>query len=276
MSDESATPPEIGATAPEVGFALPLPQRNIDDFAEPGDFQPMPADITKAVIQVMKKVGTIGKTGQNKFHGYSYASIEDLMPPLQKAMAEAGLVITQHPVKIGMDDGGNMTVHYRFMLHHESGNSYLYPGHWLGVAGDRDRSGRLGDKWANKCHTAAEKYFMIKLFRIPVSDGTPQPLSDGDPDAGDGNHMPAMQGCQQGPQPVPSNPAAAAHPASADMRALANRIKDEIDASSNPMQILIDRHQELSEIRAVSEAAAATLERRAAKRHEELKQEKAA
>lgn len=127
-----------------------------------------PAEIAKAILKVMKEVTGVGKTGHNKFHNYDYSSKEDVLKVLQPAMVNAGLACLPSVLKWQTDEYGNFVVDYDMILMHESG--VTFPVQWVGVAQDKDRQGKNGDKWFNKAATAAEKYFLLKLFHIPVSE----------------------------------------------------------------------------------------------------------
>jgi len=148
-----------------------------------------PAEIAKAILSVMEKVTGVGKTGRNEFHRYDYSTKEDVLKVLQPAMVEAGLACVPHITNWRNDDYGNFVVHFDMELMHKSGETHTVP--WIGVAQDKDKQGRNGDKWANKAATAAEKYFLLKLFHIPVSE------EDADADANN-----ASAGTQEGNAPT--------------------------------------------------------------------------
>jgi len=137
---------------------------------------PCPASIIKAKVAVMKAVHGVGQTGRNKFHQYDYASSADVLKAVREAMVENGLALEIWPVEVSKDDDKNMRVKFMLQWQHESGD-VSEPLPWWGVANDRDKSGTTGDKWFNKCATAAEKYFFLKQFHIPSE-------KDFDPDEG--------------------------------------------------------------------------------------------
>lgn len=202
MADGSAPPPEFdrryeggnGGQAPAAAVAskgrvAPPPMMLDDRLDEP----PMPIIIHRAVMQIMEKVTPVEKTGHNEFHKYDYATQVDILTMLRPLMIEAKLMVTQHAVRVDQDEGGNMVVRFKFRLQvaEESGagevTRYDYPGVWLGVAQDRSSKG-LGDKWFSKAATAAEKYFLLKLFKIPTTgDDTDADQMDG---AKDGKGQP--------------------------------------------------------------------------------------
>lgn len=163
----------------ETGEVLDFEPRNRLDRPMPSP-APMPPEIAKAVVSVMAGVtGGVEKSGENKFHNYKYATAAAALILIQPLMVGAGLIVTQHALGADKDDGGNMVVRFLFVLH-AGGMSWTYPGIWLGVANDRAKGGALQDKWFNKAATAAEKYFLLKLFKVPTVD-------EADPDADRGS-----------------------------------------------------------------------------------------
>ena len=77
----------------------------------------MPKEVTEAVLNVMKEVGYIQKTGDNKFHGYKYASIEGVLEKVQPALVKCGLAIAQSEVSHSITAEGNlMEAVYEFTL----------------------------------------------------------------------------------------------------------------------------------------------------------------
>ncbi len=134
-----------------------------------------PASIIKARIEAMKQIHGVGKTGRNSFHNYDYASDFDVLTAVRGPVTESGLYLEMWPEDISEDKFGNMWVRFAMQWQHESGE-VAEPVPWYGIANDRDRNGRNGDKWFNKAATAAEKYFFLKQFHIPAG-------KDFDPDA---------------------------------------------------------------------------------------------
>ena len=128
----------------------------------------MPKEVTEAVIQMMKRVGYIQKTGKNEFHGYKYASIEGVLEKVQPALVECGLTISQNEVSHAIVGGDNlMEATYEFVLSHSSGVQSS-PIRHTGLAALRNSKGGYDDKALNKCHTAARKYFILGMFQIPT------------------------------------------------------------------------------------------------------------
>lgn len=126
--------------------------------------------VVVAISRVMKEVGTVEKRGENKFHGYKYATAADVAFALQRLMAENGLVVIQRERDTRYDDAmGMLAVRYDFDVMHTSGDA-LAPVQMTGMSRAKDSKGGFDDKATNKCHTAARKYFLLSLFQIPSGD----------------------------------------------------------------------------------------------------------
>lgn len=140
--------------------------------------------VLAAISAVMGEVGSVKKEGFNEFHRYNYAAAADVMHALQPLLAKHGLTIVQHQKEIQfIQDGAAMAIPYEFHLYHSSGDKLdLVPIH-TGVAAAKTKNGAPDDKAANKCHTAARKYFLLSLFQIPTGDYA-DPDADGDVPAG--------------------------------------------------------------------------------------------
>lgn len=142
------------------------------EISEGGPFDPanMPAPIAAAVIAIMKTVKNVEKHGENKFHNYKFAKVEDLIFQVQPAMADAGLIITQDEIGHEIVADALMLATYGFGLSHEIGVTWAAPTRQTGMASLKNTKGGYDDKALNKCHTAARKYFILGLFQIPAGD----------------------------------------------------------------------------------------------------------
>jgi hypothetical protein len=138
-------------------------------MSDPLDHSNMPKAIAEAVGTIMAKVKNVEKHGENKFHNYKFARVEDLMFQVQPALAEAGLVITQDEVRHEIVSDALMLATYAFSLSHKTGVTWG-PVHQTGMAGLKNSKGGYDDKALNKCHTAARKYFILGLFQVPAGD----------------------------------------------------------------------------------------------------------
>jgi len=95
----------------------------------------------------------------------------DIAHALQKRMAAAGLVIVPHQRKMEfLFDGAVLAIEFEFLVEHVSGDKLEERPCFTGMASARNSKGGIDDKAANKCLTAATKYFALNLFRIPTGD----------------------------------------------------------------------------------------------------------
>ena len=170
----------LDAGGSEAGLTLPM----VVDVADPPrTANTLPttgvAQITKAIAAVMKEIHTVAKRGQNTFHRYRYARMEDILRQLTPLLGKHGLVVFQDEVGRSMfDNDGVIAITYEFAVAHESGEIWPQRLKQTGASRCRDSKGGWDDKSVNKCHTAARKYFLLSLFQIPTGD-------DADADRGD-------------------------------------------------------------------------------------------
>lgn len=127
--------------------------------------------VLKAIAKIMEEVGAVEKKGRNNFHNYDYATAADVAHALQKRMAEAGLVIVPNQTKFELLAGDNLlAIEFEFLVEHVSGDKLDERPRFTGMASAKNSKGGMDDKAANKCLTAASKYFVLNLFRIPTGD----------------------------------------------------------------------------------------------------------
>jgi hypothetical protein len=119
----------------------------------------------------MNDVGSVKKEGNNAFHNYKYATAADISHKIQPLLAREGLVIFQTETERHfVADGAALAITYEFQLAHTEGETWPDRPKQTGMAAARNSKGGFDDKAANKCHTAARKYFMLALFQIPTGD----------------------------------------------------------------------------------------------------------
>jgi ERF superfamily len=132
---------------------------------------PAPATLVGAIASVMAEVHTVAKNGFNKFHGYRYATMGDVLKEITPLLGKHGLVIFQSETGRAMFDEDNViAVEYAFTVAHVSGETWPQPLRQTGVSTCRNSKGGWDDKSLNKCHTAARKYFLLALFQIPTGE----------------------------------------------------------------------------------------------------------
>lgn len=127
--------------------------------------------IVQAVSKIMNDVGSVKKEGNNAFHNYKYATAADISHKIQPLLAREGLVILQSETERHfVADGAALAITYEFVLAHKDGETWPDKPKQTGMAAARNSKGGFDDKAANKCHTAARKYFTLALFQIPTGD----------------------------------------------------------------------------------------------------------
>src|SRR5258706_8707761 len=144
------------------------------------------ATLVSAIAAVMAEVHTVAKRGENTFHKYRYAKIEDILQEVTTLLGRHGLVIFQSETGRAMfDDDNVIAVEYAFTVAHASGETWPHALRQTGVSTCRNSKGGWDDKSLNKCHTAARKYFLLSLFQIPTGE-------EDDADQGDRRPAPAQ------------------------------------------------------------------------------------
>lgn len=127
--------------------------------------------IVQSLAKIMGEVGSVKKEGTNAFHNYKYAAAADVMHKLQPLLAREGLVIFQTEAERNfVGEGAALAITYEFILAHKDGETWPEKPKQTGMAAARNSKGGFDDKSANKCHTAARKYFLLALFQIPTGD----------------------------------------------------------------------------------------------------------
>lgn len=133
-----------------------------------------PPAIAKAVVQVMKALGTLAKDHDRNDSGarYKYASIDDFIEHVREHCSEAGLAIIPDEARDALTqevtkrDGKTQVMwnaRFAFHLIHESGESYgpIYKGVMVPANGAQA---------AGSAQSYALKQFMRGLFLIPTGD----------------------------------------------------------------------------------------------------------
>lgn len=210
-----------------------------------------PPAIAKAVVQVMKSLGTLGKDHKrdDKAAKYEYASIDDFITHVRGHCADAGLAIIPDEARdaetreVTTRSGSAMVMweaRFAFTLIHESGESYgpIYKG--VGVAYN-------GAQAAGSAQSYALKQFMRGLFLIPTGDAD-DPDKSGVEIAGKGEQQ-------------------------TDLQKLANGIRNKIRKADDPAKLgLVWADSELDRemIRGASQSAHEFLEKEYRQKAKEL------
>lgn len=176
---------------------------NLNTDFEAVDRTTFPAQIAAAVVEVMNEVTFVSKDARNTHQNYKYASDGDILKQVQPAMAKAGLFFLQDEIsRAEVAEGRLLAVTYSFRLVHKSGVTSPEVYRRTGMSLYKNERGNYDDKAANKCQTAARKYFILSLFLIPTGE---------DPDAHDGEAKAPIGGATKdrsapSPAPKPSAP----------------------------------------------------------------------
>jgi hypothetical protein len=137
------------------------------------------AQIITALHAVMQEAAYVQKTGENDFHGYSYATEADVLERIRPAMIKHGLVLIPSINQVSsIDQYGNTSVIVHYTLAHTSGAVWPHPIVAAGCGNDRAKSGATGDKGLYKALTGANKYLLFKLFQIETGDDPEQSQAD--------------------------------------------------------------------------------------------------
>lgn len=128
-----------------------------------------PPKIAAAILKITRDIGAVQKEGWNDFQKYKYTRWEDIVEKLSPLLSAHGLIITQAEVSRDIieanEKGSVLAIVYQMSLVNESGEAWP-AATWTGIARLRDAKGVQDDKAALKCHTQAEKSFVVKLFKI--------------------------------------------------------------------------------------------------------------
>ena len=170
--------------------------------------------VLAAIAKIMGKVGAVEKRGKNDFHKYDYATAADIAHALQKHMADEGLIIIPYQQEMRLiANESAMAIDFAFEVTHVSGDRLEDRPVFTGMAAARNSKGGFDDKCANKCFTAAEKYFTLHLFRIPTGDYADP---DADEAAAPAKPKPKPASNVAKAVPLPESPASITVPVSED------------------------------------------------------------
>lgn len=149
--------------------------------------------IISALIEVRSGCEGVSKSGYNSFHGYYYATENDISAQISPLMDSAGLVIIPSVAgeKDGfpapfIDDHGITQVILKYTLAHVCGQVWPEPIYVLAHGDDHNKGGGYGDKGAAKANTGGFKYMLLRLLMVETGDDpdgarTPAPKSDAPP-----------------------------------------------------------------------------------------------
>lgn len=173
----TATTERIPSPTEQVVTEAPAPRLPaVAPVYQPGSAPPpaVPSgafnEVVAAVAGVMEEIEAIRKGGENTFHGYKYARMQDILQVLTPLMGKHGLTVFQYESARQMfDEGRVLAIQYHFVVAHKSGQAWA-PVPQTGMSPCRTSNGKFDDKAFAKCHTSARKYFLLSLFQVPTED----------------------------------------------------------------------------------------------------------
>jgi hypothetical protein len=141
----------------------------MSEAKQPDERKPSP--LFKKLNEIMRTVDNIPKDAKNQHFGYRFVSADTVADTIRGAIATVGLafstsVISRELVELTTSKGKNdvrWVIEYEFAFHDPDSGETLAR-RWYGEAGADD------DKGINKANTAAEKYFLLKMFVVSTAD----------------------------------------------------------------------------------------------------------
>lgn len=131
--------------------------------------------LVAAIAGVMADLEAVKKGGENTFHHYKYARMQDVLQMLTPLMGKHEIVVFQYEHDRNMfDDGKVIAITYNFVVAHKSGEQWP-PIPQTGMSPCRTSKGTFDDKAFAKAHTSARKYFLLSLFQVPTEDDGDDP-----------------------------------------------------------------------------------------------------
>lgn len=141
--------------------------------------------ISPAILAAQSEMGLVGKSGDNKFHKYKYANLEDYYRVCRNVFHQHGVFITENIShhSWGGEEGnpkGRSGVMLDLRLTHSSGQ-------WIEISscGEGEDS---GDKATYKAITGARKYAIAMAANLVTSDDPEK--DDGPPKGQDKDRRP--------------------------------------------------------------------------------------
>jgi ERF superfamily protein len=131
-------------------------------------------NIHQRIAAITGEVEAVKKTGRNSEQKYDFIEYDSVTAALRKLMFTHGITVLQNMRENGRKEteisskygqkGINLVTDYEFTVTNVDDPKDNLVFFWQGEASD------YGDKATNKAATAAEKYFLLKLFKIGTKD----------------------------------------------------------------------------------------------------------
>lgn len=117
-------------------------------------------NIYQKISAVMGEVAKIHKTGYNSFNKYEYATEEDVLRDLRRALIKYKLIILSSVIEEKMIESiTTLKIEYKIIDTEDISNPIVVYG--VGYGSDKQ------DKGGYKAMTGALKYFLLKTFLLP-------------------------------------------------------------------------------------------------------------
>ena len=187
-------------TEPESEPAPPEPEVVLPDEPYPtlstGKLSDQAPTVNQTIVLCMREIGAVAKTRQNVTQKYNFRGIDDFLNACHHVMAKHGLTIVpvdmQHELtaRDRITDNGKpgYTMHVVNKVRWEAEGPAGDKKHFVTVGEAADTA----DKATNKSISAAEKYMLISVFKIPTAD-----IAEGDgdhPPMGGSDRPPVQKG----------------------------------------------------------------------------------
>lgn len=127
-------------------------------------------NIFQALVAAEAAIKNVGKNGKNKFDGYAYRGIDDVMDAVHAAFVEAGVVAI--PEVLRKEQVERTSRKGELMIHTTLEVKYtFYAGDGTNVSATVQGEGMdRGDKSINKAMSGAYKYAMFQVLAIPTAE----------------------------------------------------------------------------------------------------------
>lgn len=201
-------------------------------------------NIHQRIAAITAAVGAVKKTGKNDEQHYEYMEYDAVTAALRGLMYEHGITVLQntkadgrHPSEVVSKYGAkgvHLIVDYIFTVSNVDDPADKLEFNWNGESID------FGDKATSKASTSAEKYFLMKLFKIGSKD---DPDKDS-PDLGTASAQPTPQARSRSTAPKQPTSSEDDAPATkvqrANIKAILSRLGYDEDYHNETLTVVYD------------------------------------
>lgn len=130
----------------------------------------IPAEVAAKLAQASAEIDSVPKRGENSYHGYQYATADDVIETAKEALSAVGVWVFPEPMKqewntrqTNNGTRSQLTLEMRYtVVDGESGEQWAT--RWWSQAEDD------GDKAYYKAYSQSRKYFLRELLNIPTGE----------------------------------------------------------------------------------------------------------